>query len=97
MMDTAGSMDEALDYKPTITLQGKQLLLQKIEITDVAVGQEFVFAATARITGINQYDHGEGEAENSVTFELSGINMQSSESDQLAGVMYPNSPKPDSK
>lgn len=81
------NMDEALDVKPTVTIEGKQLELLKIE--SASVGQEYQLSAMATITAITQDKGSDGIPYNRITFELAAIQMESPEVD-LSG-MYPNS------
>lgn len=82
------NMDEALDIKPTVTIEDKALELLKIK--SAAVGQKYQISATAAIVNIRQDAGEDGIPRNSITFELSGIELEEPEAD-LSG-FYPNSP-----
>jgi hypothetical protein len=83
------NMDEALDVKPKVTIEGKQLELLKIE--SAAAGQKYQLCAMATISAISQDTGEDGIARNSITFELSTIELEAPEADLSA--MFPNSPK----
>lgn len=83
------NMDEALDIKPRLTIEDKQLELLKIE--SASVGQSYQICAMAVITAINQNQGEDGIPRNSITFELSNIALESP--DEMPD-MYPNSPAP---
>ena len=85
------NMDEALDVKPQVTIEGKQLELLKIE--SAAVGQSYQLCTSAKISSIRQDTGEDGIASNSITFELSNIALEEPEKDPLSA-MYPNSPAP---
>lgn len=84
------NMDESLDVKPLVTIEGKQLELLKIE--SASSGQKYKLSALATITEINQSTGSDGVAQNRITFELSQIALERPEVDLTS--MYPNSPKP---
>lgn len=83
-------MDEALDIKPTVTIEGKQLELLKIE--SAAVGQTYQICAVAKISGISMNKLENGEDDNRITFELDSIEMEQPEAETNLSSMYPNSP-----
>jgi hypothetical protein len=67
------NMDEALDVKPRVTIEGKQLELLKIE--SATSGQKYQMSCMATISGINQNSNEDGTTHNLITFELSVIEM----------------------
>jgi hypothetical protein len=85
------NMDEALDIKPTVTIEGKQLELLKIE--SASTGQKYQLCAMATIASISQDKGDNGIPSSRITFELSAIELEAPEQD-LAAAMYPNSPAP---
>ena len=84
------NMDEALDIKPTVTIEGKQLEMLKIE--SAAVGQVYQICAMANITNIRQDKGEDGITRNCITFELSNIELETEETETDLSGMYPNSP-----
>jgi len=82
------NMDEALDVKPKVTIEGKQLELLKIE--SAASGQKYQLCAMATISAISQDTGSDGIARNRITFELSAIDLKAPEAD--LSTMFPNSP-----
>lgn len=81
------NMDEALEIKPTVTVEGKQLELLKLE--SASTGQKFQLSAVAEIVSVNEEKGADGITFSRVTFELGSINLEAPEAD-LAG-FFPNS------
>lgn len=82
------NMDEALEVKPQVTIEGNQLELLKIE--SASSGQKYKLTAMATIVAINQTTGNDGIAQNRITFELGQIGLEPPEANVKS--MYPNSP-----
>lgn len=93
MLPLVGTMDEALDRKPTVTVEGKQLEFLKLQ--NASVGQEFNVCSPAKIVTIYQ-DKGDEvngiAATTRITFELLRMEVEPQTPD--LATMYPNSPRP---
>jgi hypothetical protein len=85
--------DEALDEKPTLCLEDRQLQLLRIDITKATVGENVQLCTLATITSISRRKDFEGKECDCICFELSNIQLEEPESDPVAA-MYPNSPSP---
>lgn len=84
------NMDEAFDIKPTVTIEGKQLELLKID--SAATGQKYELKAVATIVAVGQNKAESGEVESRITFELEQIELVPPQPDISS--MYSNSPAP---
>lgn len=87
------NMDAALDVKPTVYIEGKQLQLLKIDVSTASVGESVQMCCMATIQSIRSDKGEDGLPTASICFELSNIELEEKEDDPLTG-MYPNSPKP---
>jgi hypothetical protein len=85
--------DEAMDVKPTLCLEDRQLKLLRIDVSTASVGQSVQLCSMATITSISQHKNGDGIPCDCIRFELSNIELEEPESDPMT-MMYPNSPVP---
>jgi len=87
------NMDESLDIKPTVTIEGKQVELLKINAA--FVGQKFELCSTATISDIQQYMRSDGIVDNRITLTLTSLTLEDPERDLTS--MYNKSPSPTAK
>ena len=86
----ANGMDEKLERKASLYLEGNQLALLKLE--NPQVGQTVSLCLEATITGINIQKNENGDAQPCVSFEVQRVEMEPEEVDPMVTIasMYPS-------